>query len=130
MAQPEQHREFELSSKRRKSRPTHCRPLRIECIDRHCGEPVQKRPMNRQPHSIKLSKAEEARIVEFRRRTLLALDDMLGHLRESLPQLSRSALHRCLRRHGISRRPCGNERNSKRGRFDPKEIGYLHIDML
>lgn len=44
-------------------------------------------------------------VVEFRRRTLLPLDDLLGHLREALPQLTRSALHRCLIRHGISKRP-------------------------
>lgn len=42
-------------------------------------------------------------VVEFRRRTLLPLDDLLGHLREALPQLTRSALHRCLIRHGISK---------------------------
>ena len=38
--------------------------------------------------------------------TLLPLDDVLGCLRETHPQaLSRSALHRCLQRHGISRLP-------------------------
>ncbi len=44
-------------------------------------------------------------VVEFRRRTLLPLDDVLGCLREAIPALSRSALHRCLVRHGISRLP-------------------------
>jgi hypothetical protein len=48
---------------------------------------------------------EEAVVVEFRRRTLLPLDDVLGRLRESIPALSRSALHRCLQRHDISRLP-------------------------
>jgi hypothetical protein len=32
-------------------------------------------------------------IVEFRRRTLLPLDDVLGCLRDSIPKLTRSALH-------------------------------------
>ena len=64
------------------------------------------------PHSKTLNEAEEAIVVEFRRRTLLPLDDVLGCLREAIPVLSRSTLHRCLVRHGISvsvihRLPCG-----------------------
>src|SRR5919107_2133912 len=46
--------------------------------------------------STVLTEAEEAIVVEFRRRTLLPLDDILGCLRESIPRLTRSALHRCL----------------------------------
>ena len=46
--------------------------------------------------STVLSEAEEAIVVEFRRRTLLPLDDVLGCLREAIPALSRSALHLCL----------------------------------
>src|ERR687893_2476502 len=52
------------------------------------------------PCSTTLTKTEEAIVVEFRRRTLLPLDDVLGCLRETIPTLSRSALHRCLVRHG------------------------------
>lgn len=48
------------------------------------------------PKSIVLTEIEEAIVVEFHRRTLLPLDDVLGCLRESIPKLSRSALHRCL----------------------------------
>jgi transposase-like protein len=59
----------------------------------------------RQPRSTTLTEAEEAIIVQFRRRTLLPLDDVMGCLREAIPKLSRSALHRCLKRHGISRLP-------------------------
>ena len=58
-----------------------------------------------QPRSTVLTEAEEAIVVEFRRRTLLPLDDVLGCLRDTIPTLSRSALHRCLARHGISRLP-------------------------
>src|SRR5215217_2670142 len=50
----------------------------------------------RRPRSTTLTEAEEAIVVEFRRRTLLPLDDVLGCLREAIPELSRSALHRCL----------------------------------
>lgn len=59
----------------------------------------------RNPRSTVLTQVEEAMIVEFRRRTLLPLDDVFGCLRESIPRLTRSSLHRCLERHGISRRP-------------------------
>lgn len=82
----------------------------------------------RQARSTVLTEAEEAIVVEFRRRTLLPLDDVMGCLRETIPTLSRSALHRCLVRHGISRLPQGNEKASKRGRFAETEIGFVHID--
>ena len=68
-------------------------------------------PMGPRPRrTAALSVAEEAMVVELRRRTLLPLDDVLGSLRENLPKLSRSALHRCLVRHGISRLPAGDSR--------------------
>ena len=81
------------------------------------------------PRSTVLTEAEEAVVVEFRRRTLLPLDDVLGCLREAIPKLSRSALHRCLQRHGISRLPQGEEKASKRKRFAETKIGYVHIDV-
>src|ERR671920_174268 len=73
------------------------------------------RPMGpARPRSTVLTEAEEAIVVEFRRRTLLPLDDVLGCLRGAIPTLSRSALHRCLKRHGISRLPQDPEKASKR----------------
>src|SRR5215210_7055977 len=80
------------------------------------------------PHSTVLTEVEEAIVVEFRRRTLLPLDDVLGCLRESIPKLTRGALHRCLVRHGISRLPRDGEKASKRQRFAETAIGYVHID--
>src|SRR6185436_16986211 len=80
------------------------------------------------PRSTVLTEAEEAIVVEFRHRTLLPLDDVLGCLRESIPKLSRSALHRCLVRHGISRLPKDKDNASKRKRFAETKIGYVHID--
>ena len=50
-----------------------------------------------------LTEAEEAMVVAFRRHTLLPLDDCLYALQPSIPLLTRSALHRCLQRHEISR---------------------------
>jgi transposase-like protein len=83
----------------------------------------------RDPHSTVLTPKEEAIVVEFRRRTLLPLDDVLGCLRDTIPNLTRSAIHRCLQRHGISRLPVSEERASKRGRFAETPIGYVHIDV-
>src|ERR671913_123132 len=81
------------------------------------------------PRSSVLTEAEEASVVEFRRRTLLPLDDVLGCLRETIPRLLRSALHRCLVRHGISRLPASGEEAAKRGRFAETAIGYVHVDV-
>jgi len=83
----------------------------------------------RHPRSSVLSAAEEALVVEFRRRTLLPLDDVLGCLKGNIPKLTRSNLHRCLERHGISRLPESAEKTSKRGSFAPTPIGYVHIDV-
>jgi hypothetical protein len=78
--------------------------------------------------STTLSPTEEALVVEFRRRTLLPLDDVLGNLRERIPKLTRSALHRCLLRHGISKRPAAADGAPKRGQFNDTTIGFVHID--
>jgi transposase InsO family protein len=83
----------------------------------------------RRPRSTVLTEAEEALAVEFRRRTLLPLDDVLGCLRDAIPKLSRSALHRCLVRHGISRLPRDEEKTSKRQHFAETAIGYVHVDV-
>ena len=68
-------------------------------------------------------------VIEFRRRTLLPLDDVLGCLRDSIPKLTRSSLHRCLARHGTSRLPENAEKGSRRGSFAETAIGCVHIDI-
>jgi transposase InsO family protein len=80
-------------------------------------------------HSTILSAEEEAAIVAFRKHTLLPLDDCLYALQESIPHLTRSSLHRCLQRHGISRLPEVTDKPSKKGRFKQYPIGYFHIDI-
>jgi transposase-like protein len=59
----------------------------------------------KQPRSTVLTPLEEAAVVAFRRDTLLPLDDCLYALQPTLPHLTRSSLHRCLKRHGIARLP-------------------------
>ena len=69
------------------------------------------------PHSTTLTEAEEAAVIAFRRHTLLPLDDCLYALQPSIPRLTRSALQRCLQRHGISRLPDIEGDKPKRQRF-------------
>jgi hypothetical protein len=79
--------------------------------------------------STVLTEAEEAMIVAFRRHTLLALDDCLYALQPSIPHLTRSALHRCLQRHGISRLPYVGGDKPKRQKFKLYPLGFFHIDI-
>jgi len=81
------------------------------------------------PRSTVLTVAEEAIIVAFRRHTLLPLDDCLYGLQPSIPHLTRSSLHRCLERHGISRLPELLGDKPKRSKFAAYAIGYFHIDI-
>jgi len=82
-----------------------------------------------EPRSTVLSEAEEAMIVAFRRHTLLPLDDCLYALQPTVPHLTRSALHRCLQRHGISRLPDVEGDKPKRQKFKRYPIGFFHIDI-
>lgn len=81
------------------------------------------------PRSTVLSIAEEAIIVAFRRHTLLPLDDCLYTLQPTIPHLTRSSLHRCLQRHGISRLPDVDGGKPDRKKFKRYPIGYFHIDI-
>jgi hypothetical protein len=81
------------------------------------------------PHSTTLSQAEEAAVIAFRRHTLLPLDDCLYALQPSMPHLTRSALHRCLQRHDISRLPDIEGDKPKRQRFKRYPIDFFHIDI-
>ena len=83
----------------------------------------------KEPRSTVLTEAEEAMVVAFRRHTLLPLDVCLYALQPSLPHLTRSALHRCLQRHGISRLPDVEGDKPKRQTFKRYSIGFFHIDI-
>ena len=76
-----------------------------------------------------LSVEEEAVIVAFRQHTLLPLDDCLYALQPTIPHLTRSSLHRCLQRHGISRLPDIEGDKPDRRKFKTYPIGYFHIDI-
>ena len=83
----------------------------------------------KEPRSTVLTEAEEAAIVAFRRHTLLPLDDCLYALQPSIPRLTRSALHRCLQRHGISRLPGVEGDKPGCQKFKRYPIGFFHIDI-
>jgi Integrase core domain len=81
------------------------------------------------PPSTVLTKAEEALIVTLRRHTLLPLADGLSALQAALPHLTRSARHRCLKRHGISRLPEIAGTTPQKNQCTPSPSGYCHIDI-
>ena len=91
---------------------------------------VHDAPMGpKQLYCTVLTKEEEALIVTSRRHTLLALDDCLYASQSTVPRLTRSALHRCLKRHGVSRLPAIEGNKPQQKKFKPYPIGYFHIDI-
>ena len=86
------------------------------------------------PHRLQttLTPAQEAVAVVLRKTLLVSIDDLLAVVREFLnPDVSRSGLDRCLRRHGV-----GNLRDllektprPKHKAFKAYEPGYLHVDV-
>jgi transposase InsO family protein len=83
----------------------------------------------KQPRSTVLTIDEEAVVVAFRRHTLLPLDDCLYALQATIPHLTRSSLHRCLQRHGISRLPDTDGDKPRRAKFKRYPIGFFHVDI-
>ena len=81
------------------------------------------------PRSTVLPVEQEAIIVAFRKHTLLPLDDCLYALQVTIPKLTRSSLHRCLERHGISRLPEVEGDKPRRKKFEHYPIGYFQIDL-
>ena len=105
------------------------------------------------PNTV-LTKLEEQIICATRRSTLLSLDDLYIVLKDKIPKLSRSNLHRCLQRNGISNLEDIEEykkininnkqtleehykeelknkiKNNPYGnKFKDYDIGYVHIDI-
>jgi transposase InsO family protein len=83
----------------------------------------------KEARSTTLTPEQEAVVVAFRRHTLLPLDDCLYALQPTIPALTRSSLHRCLQRHGISRLPGAEGEGPGKKRFKAYPIGYFHLDI-
>lgn len=89
---------------------------------------VEDEPMGpKQQRSSTHSGIEEAAIVALRVQARLPLDNVFVALKDVIPHLTRSSLHRCLQRHGISRLPKTDREKPKR--FKAYEIRYFHIDI-
>jgi transposase len=72
---------------------------------------------------------QEAIIVALRTDARLSLDDITEVMQRCLePRLSRSAIRRCLVRHGIGG-PLPKDAPPEPGRFDPVPFGYVHVDL-
>jgi transposase InsO family protein len=82
------------------------------------------------PHTLAtgFSAEEEEIAVELRTRLGLSLDDALEVMRRCLrADISRSALHRCLKRRGVSQKPPDPKPAAQS--FAPEPFGYVHVDL-
>lgn len=78
--------------------------------------------------TTKLTLTEETLICELRRTVGLSLDDITEVMRRCVnTKISRSAVHRCLKRHGISGRAKGER--PRPGAFAPASVGFVHVDL-
>jgi len=77
-----------------------------------------------------LTPAQESVVVHLRRTLLLPLDDLLAVVREFIhPTISRAALHRMLKRHGVSAREALSVDRPRTKPFKAYEPGFVHIDV-
>ena len=89
--------------------------------DKKCGPKVAK--------STVLTPLEEVVVCEFRKKTKLSLDDIYISLINQIPNMTRSNLHRCLQRHGLSVLPKDDVGTKEKKKFKEYTIGYIHIDI-
>ncbi|MGL4234994.1 IS481 family transposase [Tabrizicola sp.] len=83
------------------------------------------------PHRLqtRFDAAEEVIAVELRRRLALSLDDITEVMRRCLrPDISRAAVHRCLKRHGVSQRPARPTQAASVFETD-RPLGFIHVDV-
>ena len=78
-----------------------------------------------------LTPAQEAVAMAIRETLWLPLDDLLVVVRECLnPKVTRSGLARCMRRHGLSRRPVEDkDAPIVRKTFKDYDPGFVHVDI-
>ncbi|MEW6729145.1 MAG: IS481 family transposase [Pseudomonadota bacterium] len=84
------------------------------------------------PHRLQttLTPAQEAIVLALRTTLGLSLDDLLAVVREFVhPTMTRAALHRMLKRHGVSARDATSVDRPKAKPFKAYEPGFVHIDV-
>lgn len=75
-----------------------------------------------------LSELEQRLVCELRAMLGLPLDDITEVMNRCVnPRLSRSAIFRCLKRHGLNRLPIAER--APAGRFEATTAGFVHIDV-
>jgi len=89
---------------------------------------VDKRSGPIQPKSA-LSITQQQIICEFRRISKLSLDDVYIALKDNIPPLTRSNLHRCLKRHGLNILPKEERAVTEKKKFKDYPIGFVHVDI-
>ena len=76
------------------------------------------------------SDVEERLICELRSDIGLSLDDIVEVMTRCVnPSLSRSAIHRCLKRYGISGRQENDKVKRSYGEFEETTCGFIHMDV-
>jgi transposase InsO family protein len=96
---------------------------------KHAGRVTDKKCGPTHPRSTVLTEVEEQIICEFRRQTKLPLDDVFISLRDTIKTLTRSSLHRCLKRHGLNRLPQETQPKRVKQKFSDYPLGYVHVDI-
>jgi transposase InsO family protein len=76
-----------------------------------------------------LTQTEQQVVCAFRAQTKLPLDDVFVSLRDKIPALTRSNLHRCLQRNGLSRLPEEDMQPTEKKKFKEYPPGYVHVDI-
>jgi len=89
----------------------------------------EKRTGPKVAKSTVLSELEEKIICEFRRVTKHSLDDVYISLKDEIPKLTRSNLHRCLKRNNLNVLPKDENKKKEKKEFKQYDIGYVHIDI-
>ena len=89
---------------------------------------VTDRPHTAKRLAISLTDVEERLVLELRTALALPLDDIVEVMhRCANPKLSRSAIHRCLKRHAVSAREKPTRRQI--GSFEAAGVGFIHVDL-
>lgn len=89
---------------------------------------VADRPHTPKRLAISLAPLEEALVCELRTQVRLPLDDIVEVMHRCVnAKLSRSAIHRCLKRHGLNQRPKPDK--PAVGVFEQAGVGFIHIDL-
>ncbi len=107
-------------------------PSAMASRSRPSGDTVHDRSHTAHRLQTTLTPAQEAVAVSLRQSLLLPLDDLLAVVREFLnPNVSRSGLDRCLRRHGLGSLRDLKPKVAKPAHkpFKAYEPGYIHIDV-